>query len=306
MGHIKRNKCNSTRTCALIVAYNPDIHVLRKVLSSLAVNVEKIFVFDNTVSDFSSENYKFCLDVPLQVFSKSENIGIAAAQNLLLKKAQEEGFDFSIMSDQDTIFPAAYASDLIKYCFDRDDVAAVCPGWVDVNLLGEEKYPGQYIFDSRMRLKIDRDESKILEVAHAISSGMVVNMRLLRQVGLMNEDLFIDWVDNEWCWRARASGLVLLAVPSVKVRHTLGDCTVKVFGKNFVKRGVMRNFYIIRNAIYLVINSPIPLSARAYLAKKAIHHTIFSLIVSSNKFVELRWLARAWLHGLQGKLGKVL
>ncbi len=293
------------RICALVVTFDPDLNVLERALSSLGFNVDKIFVFDNT--DISSVVIKseFHLNKPIEFISKSKNIGIAAAQNILLKAALDEGFDFSVMSDQDTIYPAGYVTDLVRFFLSRNDVAAVFPGWLDVNLMGEAKYPGQYVFDSNNRLKINRSESEVIEISHSISSGMIVNMHLLHQIGLMKEELFIDWVDNEWCWRARCSGFVLLADPTVKVRHTLGDCTVKIFGKNFVKRGVHRNYYIIRNALYLILYSSVPAAAKIYLAKKALHHTIFSLVASDDLFFEFRSLAKAWLHGLQARLGKI-
>jgi rhamnosyltransferase len=293
-----------SRICLIIVAFRPEIDVLNRVISSIFRDVEKIYIYDNTDVGLNLSIDDFNFNVPIKLFGTGDNIGIAAAQNFFLKEAVAEGFDFVVMSDQDTIFPACYVADLARHCFTRNDVAAVFPGWLDINLQGEAKYPGQYIFDSRNRLRIDLDQPDVLEISHAISSGMMINLRNLRRVGLMRDDLFIDWVDNEWCWRARASGFVLLAVPAVKIRHTLGDCTVKVFGKNFVKRGMARNYYIVRNALYLIFYSRIPSAAKTYLAKKAIHHTVFSLIASGDKFAVLRCLAKAWLHGLQAKLGK--
>lgn len=295
----------NVRICALVVTYNPDVNILGKVLSSLSSEVDKIFIFNNT-DGYSSDAdiVVFNNNEKIQVFSKYRNIGIAAAQNELLKIAMAGGFDFAIMSDQDTVYPVGYVSGLLKYRNARNNVAAIFPGWLDVNLYGGAKYPGQYVFDSKNRLKIVLSEPEFLEISHAISSGMMINIFHLKSIGLMREELFIDWVDNEWCWRAGSLGYILLAVPSVKIMHTLGDCTVTVFGKNFVKRGAVRNYYIIRNALYLVFHSHIPSAAKIYLAKKTFHHTIFSFLASNNRLAEISSLAKAWVHGLRAKLGK--
>jgi len=293
------------RICALVVTYNPDIDILGRVLISLSSEVNKIFIFNNTDSHSSGADLAaFHNEEKIQVFTKYANIGIAAAQNELLNIAMAEGFDFAIMSDQDTVYPAGYVSNLLKYRNARNNVAAIFPGWLDVNLFGDAKYPGQYVFDSKNRLKIELSEPEFLEISHAISSGMMISLFHLKSIGLMREELFIDWVDNDWCWRARSLGYILLAVPSVKIMHTLGDCTVTVFGKNFVKRGSVRNYYIIRNALYLVFHSCIPFAAKIYLAKKTVHHTIFSFFASNDKLAAIPSLARAWVHGLQAKLGK--
>lgn len=293
------------RICAIIVTYNPNLEVINAVISSLANEVEKLFIFDNSNESIIKKIMLSVPNIPIRYFHDSSNVGIAAAQNKLLEIALEESFDLAIMSDQDTVYPSGYASELKRYCFLRNNVVAVCPGWLDVNLKGEAKYPGQYVYDSKGSLKIDFSEPEFLEISHAISSGMIVNLHNLGRVGLMREDLFIDWVDNEWCWRSRIADCSILAIPAVKVRHTLGDCTVKVFGKNFVKRNRDRNYYIIRNAVYLALYSRIPYSARKYLIKKIIHHTVFSLLASQEKSRELAYIVKAWMHGLLSKLGRI-
>ena len=287
------------------MTYRPNVETLRKVIASLSSGVEKVFIFDNSEHSFNTDGLFHGSSMQMQFIYNAENIGIAAAQNRLLDESLVEGFDLAILSDQDTIYPEGYALNLQGYCFAKENVAAVCPGWLDINLQSDANYPGQYIFDSSNRLKLDRSEPEFLEISHAISSGMIINLHNLRRVGLMRDDLFIDWVDNEWCWRARASGCVVLAIPAVKVSHTLGDSTIKIFGKNFVKRSKERNYYIIRNALYLALYSRTPLAAKTYLLKKVIHHSVFSLIASQDKLAELYCLIKAWLHGLGAKLGKI-
>lgn len=47
-----------------------------------------------------------------------------------------------------------------------------------------------------------RNMGRIVQVKSLISSGSFVSTDILRQVGGMDETLFIDMVDSEWCWRA--------------------------------------------------------------------------------------------------------
>jgi rhamnosyltransferase len=37
-----------------------------------------------------------------------------------------------------------------------------------------------------------------------LSSGFFYSREVIEKIGLKNEDLFIDLVDWEWCWRARS------------------------------------------------------------------------------------------------------
>jgi len=48
----------------------------------------------------------------------------------------------------------------------------------------------------------------------------------------MNEDLFIDWVDFEWCWRARKKGYKIIGNANVVITHQLGDAAVTIGRKD--------------------------------------------------------------------------
>jgi rhamnosyltransferase len=291
------------RVCALIVLYNPDLETLEKMIESLLPEVKRIFIFDNSPASISNPKELLKASEFVKYYYFGENIGIAAAQNWLLKEALAENFDFAIISDQDTIYPVDYTRRLLKYFHSHDSVIAVCPGWLDVNLKGQELYPGQYVLDSRGKLKIDFAETEYLKISHAISSGMIINLDKIEKVGYMNEDLFIDWVDNDWCWRALQKGFSILAVPAVKVRHKLGEATVIILGKRFVMRSSIRNYYIIRNALFIALFKRNIFSIRVYLIKKILHHSLFSFLASSNKVSELSFISKAWLHGMLARLG---
>jgi rhamnosyltransferase len=293
------------KICGLIVVFNPNIDSLKKVLCSLSVNVEKIFIFDNTDDYSAVKEFNFNYHIPIEILANFKNIGIGAAQNIILNAAIRENFNFAVMSDQDTYFPIDYVFKLSSYCNVFNNIAAIFPGWLDLNLQGDAKYPGQFVIDPSNKMLIDFTEPEFLKISHGISSGMMINLSSIQKIGLMNDKLFIDWVDNEWCWRARSAGFVLLAIPSVKIQHTLGDSTVNILGKKFVKRRLERNYYIIRNALYLIFYTRINSAAKIYLVKKTFHHTIFSFIASSDKFSEISILAKAWLHGFQARLGKI-
>ena len=68
----------------------------------------------------------------------------------------------------------------------------------------------------------------------------------------MREDLFIDWVDIEWCLRAESQGLESYIVPSAIMMHSIGDDTVRVLGRDINLHSDLRNYYMVRNATYLL------------------------------------------------------
>ena len=293
------------KTCGLIVTHQPNLSVLRDTVVSLALSVDEIFIYANASDSTDMSFQDLEIGVKISAFYSSENTGIAEAHNWLLSEAVSRGYAYAVISDQDTIYPDEFAGSLIKYFDNAPEVVAVCPGWIDQNLGRSGKYPGQYVFAPNGFLKIDRREDGAIKIAHAIASGMVIRLSLLQQVGLMRADLFIDWVVNEWGWRANRLGFTVLGVPSVKIEHTLGDETVSILGRNFVARSSTRNYYIVRNALNLMLSKSIPVGAKVYLFRKVIHHSIFCFLASKNKIAELRMISKAYWHGISGLLGRM-
>lgn len=68
------------------------------------------------------------------------------------------------------------------------------------------KYP--FILLKGMRAKKVFPRGNVpLKVSFLINSGMLVPVSTLKDVGLMKEELFIDYVDIEWCLRAASKSL---------------------------------------------------------------------------------------------------
>lgn len=91
--------------------------------------------------------------------------------------------------------------------------------------------------------------------SHVIASGMLMSREAWRVVGPFCEKLFIDWVDTEWCWRALANNMIIVQTPSVIISHELGYGQKIFAGRSVTIHNSFRNFYKIRNAIYLMLHS---------------------------------------------------
>ncbi|HFP9739483.1 TPA: glycosyltransferase family 2 protein, partial [Escherichia coli] len=63
-----------------------------------------------------------------------------------------------------------------------------------------------------------------------IASGKLINLEVLDQVGFMEDDLFIDGVDHEWCWRAGRLGYKIAIIENAIMKHRLGDARGNFLG----------------------------------------------------------------------------
>ena len=84
---------------------------------------------------------------------------------------------------------------------------------------------------------------------------IIIDCQKLQQIGGMNEDLFIDSVDFEGCWRANYNGYKILCIPQLKIEHHLGEGVVRIASKKIPGHNYIRNYYITRNTLYLALYS---------------------------------------------------
>ena len=93
-----------------------------------------------------------------------------------------------------------------------------------------------------------------------ISSGSFIPMQAIREVGMMDESLFIDYVDAEWCLRATAKGWFVYGVNDAIMQHSIGESRKQfwflrwrniAFHKPFRYYYIFRNSWILRNRTYV-------------------------------------------------------
>ena len=92
-----------------------------------------------------------------------------------------------------------------------------------------------------------------MEVDFVISSGYLISLDAIDTLGLMNEELFIDYVDVECALRAKQKGLrciVLWCLRSADAPLSREPPAV-LMGRQFTFHSPLRHHYLFRNAIWL-------------------------------------------------------
>lgn len=240
------------KTGCIIVLYNPNLSILSLLLSAIYKQVDYIFISDNskekTYSDFEKYpniNYHF----------NEGNKGIAFAQNIGIKYLKELNVDFILFLDQDSIPPDNLISKLyIRYTeltVNGYQVGGVGPR--PFNRAENKKYKG-------MIKKGNRISPVITEVGQLISSASFIPINNFEKVGYMDDSLFIDGVDHEWCWRAKKrNGLRFFIIEDVFLSHQLGEGDRFFLVKKVAIPTPFRTYYQFRNYLRLIRKDYVPM-----------------------------------------------
>lgn len=291
---------------AIVVLYHPSPVLLSRLIESISAQVDKIFVVDNTPG--KTPECPAALNGCIRHFvykADGVNKGLAHAQNIGIERALREGYSHVLLLDQDSALPAGAVDGLLaaedSLLRSGKQVAAVGPMFIDDKT--GERSRGVYHRGFRVRwFSVPQEQQNPVETDYLISSGSLIRTSVLRTVGLMRDELFIDWVDTEWDYRAGSYGFTAFLVPSVVMRHSVGDDTGEFMGKRFNLHSPARNYYIVRNAVYLLRDRRMNLSWRLTMLIYVPKYILVHSWISPSRWKSLGQMLRGAWEGLTGRM----
>ena len=302
----------SNRVYAVVVAYLPDVGVLRALLDALLAQTAGVFVVDNTpAADQRVEALCTTLPQPaLHLIRLGENLGIARALNIGIDAALAAGATQVLLSDQDSLPAPDMVAALLAAIDDLQRagqrVGAVGPTYTDrhtgITFAFQAHIPGKFFYGHR---RPDAAHPTV-EALTLITSGTLVPAPVLREVGPMREDFFIDHVDIEWSHRVRAAGYALFGVGAAVMFHSMGDQALRVWYFGWRQESAyspVRVYYRIRNFVALCRLPFIPWRWKLRSGWNIVGVVYTQTIFGRQRLVALRMAARGLRDGLRGRMG---
>ena len=241
------------RVIAIIVSYRPSLGPLQCLLDALRPQVALSVLVDNG-SDEDVAGWIARTDHEnLHCLELAANYGVAAAQNAGIRYAREAGATHVILFDQDSEPAPDMVAQLVSACLHTETlghkVAALGPRYVD----SRQNNPPPFIQIRGFRVHRQecRNAGDVVHVDYLVSSGCLIPMTALDEVGMMREDLFIDYVDIEWGLRARSIGFRCFGVCDAIMEHQLGEAPIRFMGKMLPVHTPLRHYYHFRNAVWM-------------------------------------------------------
>ncbi|MGN2247006.1 glycosyltransferase family 2 protein [Frateuria sp. GZRR35] len=289
----------------MVVTYHPDPDQLRALLASLQDQVGATVVVDNSGPDQRSS-----IDADgwavAAILQQPSNIGLAKAQNLGIDWARQHGFDYVVLFDQDSLPGQGMVHALLRaidLLSTAGPVAAVGPRFHD---LREDRHAPfvRLGFPLNRKLRCAPGRSTI-ECHFLISSGALLPLTALEDIGDMDASLFIDNVDLEWSFRAIAKGYTLHGVCAATMHHRLGDARKTLplgLGQVTVHRPV-RLYYMMRNRVRLYRMPHTPgIWVAQDLPRVMVKLFLFTVFVAP-RGRNLRFMVRGLWDGWRGRAG---
>ena len=300
---------------AVVVTYQPKFEVLDHLLNALSTQVNFITIVDND-SHVNLQAWINQRNSPaIELILLGENKGIAAAHNVGIKWANNNGAEFVLLMDQDSI-PDPDMVQVLMLAFSEAEKKGhsvpIAAGPMCVDTRTAKKYffvIEQYGVPSRWQSKSNTYPSNFShEVSFLISSGSLINLKAMQTVGGMRSNYFIDHVDTEWCFRASAKGYSLLGVPKAQMQHTMGDKVKNIwfFGwRHVAYHSPLRDYYMFRNTLLMFRDLNMSIAWRLHLLWRLVQFSSYFLVFTHQRGERFYCMTLGIRHGVRGVSGKL-
>lgn len=223
------------RVLAIIITYYPERDLLIENVNAIYDRVDRLLIWENTPTS-ERLDYRFLTKSKIEYCGDSIN-SISHALNYAWRYAHDNGYDFLLTMDQDSVFKNfdQYLKTVLE--FQSHNECLMGP----MISRYSETTPSSII-------------SEIGNNSHLITSGMLIPVSLLCEIKGFCEDFRIEAVDVDLCVRVRNAGRkIYLNSNGVLVQRFGAPYEKKLFGKRFVGSDYneKRLYEIFRNHIII-------------------------------------------------------
>ncbi|EOI3364160.1 glycosyltransferase family 2 protein [Aeromonas hydrophila] len=281
----------------VIVFYNPEDEHIRN-SKKLSEGVDLVII------DNSPHPREYNIE-SAHIIKLNENKGIAAAINIGLQYSVNKGYKYSLILDQDS---NPSINDLDKLvgkisALNRErlnKVAAVSPAYYDRAI---NKRCDFIVVNGNSISRVPSIGTDPIDVSYTITSGTVIKLDVLNIVGFMDESLFIDFVDIEWCFRVVSKGYQIVGIPDVLMEHEIGCKPIRIFGRTYVNHSSIRHYYYFRNALLLMSRDYVPRAWKINEILKIVPRFFVYALFTDNRLAHCEKMLRGIYDGVRGKSG---
>lgn len=284
-------------TFAVYVTLNPESDFFKNIAFG-ASQVDAVIIVDNNSSSHLVEALKEISKKikNIELISLSENLGLASGLNMGVRRALELNAEFIFTFDQDSIPQAGMISrmvDTYRQDLDAKHIGLLAPSFFDAN-------------SGRLSQWFDASQSAYSQTEIVITSGSLVHSSVFKKVGLFDDELFIDYVDHDFCLRLKRAGYKIGIVREAQMSHQLGATRHHSFGFfSFfsLNHSPVRRYYMSRNRVILY--------RRHFFTKMwilrdlrfAIKDFVKIILVETNKWAKIKSIIAGTADGFLGRLG---
>lgn len=284
---------NNRLFAAIVVVYNFDARTLLMNIESYIHEIDHLYIIDNSdVNCILPDSFDAYGDKCTYI-CLGYNKGIAYALNYGCTMALNDNYSWVFTFDQDSKIEQGYISAMLLWISQHEvvDIAIVAP-----------------IVNLQFHCTIETSINEFSFVDSVLASGNLVNLSAYSAVNGFKDELFIDWVDIDFCYRLRLRNYRIVILKNCILSHQLGNTKeYRLAGKHLfysTNHTPIRYYYKSRNALLLAKDywNCWPLKSMGFL-KSVLTDYFKILFCESNVCQKVSFIHKGIYDAFRGRTG---
>lgn len=287
-----------------LVLFNPDEEHHISAIDNILTAGGKVVVFDNSDDLATAQHNRNLLSerfgANVEYLRRDGNIGLSAAFNRIVEHVlTKSDVEALVLFDQDSTVTAEMFTRLVegyRRAALNHNVGVYAAYAVRVN---GEPYGVRPVW-------LYSAKPPLLPVKFAPSSFSLIPISTFKNIGLFQEDFFIDQIDGDFCLRCWKSNLSVLIDTSLRFPHRIGIGDITIFKRKSIPvASPFRGYYQTRNIILSAKRNNVPVIDT--LKRITIKISLITILgLKSGLFRKrLIFCLRGLYDGLLGRGGKI-
>ena len=286
--------------------YRPNLKQFKANYNQLIHNFSKVIVVIND----RSLPYLDLDDEKSLVIDNKKNFGLAKALNQGISLAQQKAFKLAAFFDQDSLIPDNFNKKMLS----------------NIKLFNKkEPHLNVATYGSQFVNKKTNQQSQVINVgilrfitkntslhsfydfpSWVITSGSYIPLKVFDSLDNFDENLFIDYIDIEWCLRAHKCGYLSVLFNDINFRHDLGEGYIHLFGRYLYLHSPLRTYYASRNSVYLFSLKHVSFNFFVINQIRNLLKFCIAMIFDKQRSLDsVKYFFLGYYHGLIKKMGKL-
>jgi hypothetical protein len=238
----------------------------------------------------------------VRIIQNKKNLGWAGGNNIGIKYAIEKKADYILLLNNDTIVDRKFISEMVRLAESDEKIGIVSPKAyfysnpkiLQYTVLRFNFKNGKCIlggYGEKDRGQFD----KIEEMDFCGGACMLVKKKVFKKIGLLSEDYFMYFDDNDFGIRTRKAGYKIMFCPKAKIWHKI---SISTGGQSNPSKEYLLN----RNRVIFMKKYPNKFSFYRFLAYLFLESMIPSLIfIKKRRFDLLNSKIKGIFEGIKWK-----
>jgi GT2 family glycosyltransferase len=243
------------KVAVVVLAWNGKSLTLACLESLEALRYENatVILVDNASTDGTAAEVRKAFGARVAVVENRENLGFSRGNNIGIRKALDEGADFVLLLNNDTVVDPALVGSLVEVIAGSDKIGIVGPKIYYASPPDKIWFAGGEVFLSRGLSKHigirETDTGRydaIRDVDYVTGCALMARREVFETIGYLDPAFVAYYEDTDFCMRARRAGFRVVYVPAGKVWHKISASTGGQLGRAKISRKLRSGLFFFR------------------------------------------------------------